>query len=69
MPAKAKPVNKVTGVDQFGSEKEPEAAQEIEDRDDQHERRILEQRDEGIDDARNDELERLRRMTKLIMRQ
>src|SRR6266545_3306580 len=35
-------------------------AEQIEDRDDQHQRCILEQRDERIDDAGNDELERLR---------
>ena len=35
-------------------------AEQIEDRHDQHQRRVLEQADEGIDDAGNDELQRLR---------
>ena len=57
MPAKANPVNSVTGVAQFGSANAARICpQQIEDRDDQHQRGVLEQRDERVDDPRDDQL-------------
>ena len=61
IPAKAKPVNSVVGVDQTGSANEArKLPEQIEQRDDRDQRGILEQRDEAVDEAGDDVAQRLR---------